>query len=159
MRCVHPPSHLELHSIRSLRVPIWCIKGEGVTQKNIFVILLPSFATTKNKEQWCVLVGWFDGMATRLEAHPLVVRSLVSLSAGTGEQKSEARPTAPSRGRLVIGFACTRPTDFAGGRAAGRRRVVVGLLRCSDDHGSHSTFFSICIACFYSLSMHVALCF
>ena len=50
-----------------------------------------------------MLAGLFDGMATHLEAHPLVVRSLVLLSAGTGEQKSEARPTAPSRGRLVIG--------------------------------------------------------
>lgn len=76
-----------------------------------------------------------------LAAHALIVRCLSSLSAGAREQKSEARPTAPSRGRLVIGFACTRPTDFAGGGTAGRRRVV-GLLRCSDyHHGSHSTFY------------------
>jgi hypothetical protein len=67
-----------------------------------------------------------------LSAHVLVVRSLKSISAGAGEQKSEARPTAPSRVWLVIGFGGTRPTDFAGGGAGaggeGRALVCVVLL-------------------------------
>ena len=97
------PSHLELH-IQSVLSGFQysALRGRGLPRK--ISLSFCSLGYHKNKEQWCVLAGWFDGMATRLEAHPLVVRSLVSLSAGTGEQKSEARPTAPSRGRLVIGF-------------------------------------------------------
>ena len=109
--------------------------------------------------------GWFGGMATLLAAHALVLRSLVFLPAGTGEQKSEARPTAPSRGSAGhhrLCFACTRPTDFAGGGAAekeGRRWSAAALFWMIRSWFSLQPFLSVSIAYFCSLSMHVVMCF
>ena len=71
--------------------------------------------------------------------------ALIRFRRGPGEQKSEARPTAPSR-RLEVGWSSALLVHdqriFAGGGAAvgegGSLVCCVGL----DDHGSHFNLFS-----------------
>ena len=108
-------------------------RGRGVPRKTFLLALAWLGRPQKIRNNGACWRGWFGGMATLLAAHALVLRSLVFLPAGTGEQKSEARPTAPSRGSAGhhrLCFACTRPTDFAGGGAAGNREGGSSLVCC-----------------------------